>query len=125
MATPRDFELLSKIPLVAVTSSNVPDRIKLIGLRVIGYQQIGPAIVIVVEHGYAQGLRTAVENSARGRYILKRSRSDKAYWAACHWLPANRASHRDRSRAWLRPGTSNCCRKFRSWPLHPQTFPIG
>src|SRR5450759_4457742 len=47
--------------------------IKLIGLRVIGHQQIGPAIVVVVEHGYAQGLRAAVENSARGRDVLKGS----------------------------------------------------
>src|SRR5882762_170540 len=47
--------------------------IKFVGLRVIGYQQITPAVAIVVEHGHAQGLRAAVKNSARGRDILKGS----------------------------------------------------
>ncbi len=47
--------------------------IKLVGLRIISHQQIGPAIAIIVEHGYTEGLRTAVENSAGGGDILKGS----------------------------------------------------
>src|SRR5208282_2292775 len=47
--------------------------IELIGLGIIGHEQVRPAIVIVVEHGYAQGLRAAVENSAGGGDILKGS----------------------------------------------------
>src|SRR5262249_54139187 len=47
--------------------------VKLVGLRVIGDQKIGPAVVIVVEHGHAQRLGTAFENSAIGGDVFEGS----------------------------------------------------
>src|SRR5262249_10341542 len=45
--------------------------IKLVGFGVIGDQQIGPAVLVVIDHGDAQGLRTAVKQSARRRAVFK------------------------------------------------------
>src|SRR6202021_3976970 len=47
--------------------------IEFIGLRIVGDQQVGPSATLVVEHCDPQRLRTAVENAAGGRDVLKRS----------------------------------------------------
>ena len=47
--------------------------VELVGLSVVGHQQIRPAILIVVEHGHTQRLGAAVEYPAARRYILKRA----------------------------------------------------
>src|SRR5713101_3972869 len=47
--------------------------IKLVGLRIVRDDQVGPAVLIVVEEGNAQRLRTAVEDSARRRDLLESS----------------------------------------------------
>src|SRR3984885_681846 len=47
--------------------------IKFIGLRIVGDQQVGPSAASVVEHCDPQRLRTAVENAAGGRDVLKSS----------------------------------------------------
>src|SRR5439155_5502500 len=45
--------------------------IKLVGLGVIGHEQIRPAIMIVVQQCNSQRFRTAVENSARRGHVFK------------------------------------------------------
>ncbi len=47
--------------------------IELVGLGVVGHEQIGPAIVVVVEQGDSQRLGTAVEDSARRGDIFERA----------------------------------------------------
>src|SRR2546427_583718 len=45
--------------------------VELVGLRVVGHEQIGPAVLVIVEHRYTQRLRTGVENAARCRDVFK------------------------------------------------------
>ena len=47
--------------------------IELVGLRVVGYEQIGPAVAIVIEHGDAQRFRAGVKDAALGSDVLKSS----------------------------------------------------
>src|SRR4029077_18597149 len=47
--------------------------IKLIGLGIVGYQQIWPTILVVVEHGDAQRFGAAVENSTGCSRVLESS----------------------------------------------------
>ena len=47
--------------------------IKLVGLSVIGHEQVGPAIGIVVEQCHSQRFGTAVEDSTRRRDIFERA----------------------------------------------------
>ena len=47
--------------------------VELVGLRVVGDEQIGPAVAVIVEQRDAERLRTAVENSAARGDIFKRS----------------------------------------------------
>src|ERR1700722_5584050 len=47
--------------------------IKLVGLSVIGHEQIGPAVIVVLEQCYSQRFGAAVENSARRRHIFERA----------------------------------------------------
>src|ERR1700722_1244199 len=45
--------------------------VKLVGLRVVGHEHIGPAITVTVEQSYAQRFRTAVEDSAGRGDVFK------------------------------------------------------
>src|SRR5260370_17211646 len=46
-------------------------QIELVGLRVIGNQNVGPAIAVVIENGYAQTLRSRVAEPGFGGGIFK------------------------------------------------------
>ena len=47
--------------------------IELVGLRVVGDEQIRPAVLVVVEHRHAQRFRAAVEDAARRGDVLERA----------------------------------------------------
>ena len=47
--------------------------IELVRLRVVGDEQIGPAVLVVVEHRDAQRLRARVEDAARRRDVFERA----------------------------------------------------
>ena len=47
--------------------------IEFVGLRIVGHQQVRPAVLIVIKHRHAERFRAAVENPAAGGDILKRS----------------------------------------------------
>ena len=47
--------------------------IELVGLRVVGDQQVGPAVAIVIQQGHAQRFRRAVEDAALRRDIFERA----------------------------------------------------
>ena len=47
--------------------------VKLVGLSVVGDEQIGPAVAVLVEQGDAERFRTAVEDSAGGGDIFERA----------------------------------------------------
>ena len=45
--------------------------VKLVGLGVVGDEQVGPAILVVVQHGHTERFRTAVEDAAGGCYVFE------------------------------------------------------
>ena len=47
--------------------------IELVGLGVVGDEQVGPAVAIVVEHGDAERFRTGVEDAALGGDVFESS----------------------------------------------------
>src|SRR5262249_3164620 len=57
--------------------AHVPERpialiaIKLVGLSVVGDQEVGPAVLVVIEHGHTQRFRAAVKNPGRCCDIFK------------------------------------------------------
>src|ERR1700685_3927814 len=45
--------------------------IEFVGLRVVGYQKVGPAIAIVVEHGDAERFGTGIKDAALGGHVFE------------------------------------------------------
>ena len=47
--------------------------VELVGLRVVGDQEVRPAVAVVIEQGHAQRFRSGVEDAALGGDILERA----------------------------------------------------
>ena len=60
-----DRDVLERaVPLVAI---------ELVRLRVVRHEEIGPAVLIVIQHRHAERLRAGVEDAARRRDVLERA----------------------------------------------------